>query len=170
MSFETSLLLGLMLVVVTVLALLVRKLLLSAVLLSCSSIVFGLLLVSYGAVYAGLFHIVTFAGALSVYFMVVLMIIGGAAQSERLDKRSYVGLTLALLTAIPLTLLLSKFQPFPIKFSEQVALAGMSIQPEGPLGFLWDLRAWDLLLVVIVVSAAMLGVMNLFSRGGAKGK
>jgi len=42
----------------------------------------------------------------------------------------------------------------------------MTLQPIDPLAFLWSLRAWDLLLAVIVVAAAMLGVMNLFSREG----
>jgi len=33
---------------------------------------------------------------------------------------------------------------------------------------LWLLRSWDLLLVVVLVAAAMLGVMNMFSREGGE--
>ena len=79
MSYETTLVLGIMLVGVTFVALLVRKLVWSLILLFYSSIVFGALLIAYGAAFAGLFHIITFAGAVSVLFMVILMIVGAEA-------------------------------------------------------------------------------------------
>jgi NADH:ubiquinone oxidoreductase subunit 6 (subunit J) len=166
MSFETSLILGSMLVGVTIVALMVRKLVWSLILLFYSSIIFGLLLVAYSATFAGLFHIITFAGAVSVLFMVILMIVGGQALSytDKLGKENYVGMILAFLAAIPLVILLSNFKPFQSRLSEQTQLVGLATQPNGPLGFLWLLRSWDLLLVVILVAAAMLGVMNLFSR------
>lgn len=168
MSYEITFLLGLMLVVVTVVALLVRKLVWSLILLFYSSIVFGVLLITFGAEFAGLFHIVTFAGAVSVLFMVILMIVGGDAWrfADQLDKQNILGFVLAVLTAIPLILLVSNFQPFPSKVVEQVQLSGLASSPGSPLAFLWAMRSWDLLLVVILVAAAMLGVMNLFSREG----
>lgn len=168
MSYEVSLLLGVMLVGVTFVALLVRRLVWSLILLFYSSIVFGVLLMTYGAAFAGLFHIITFAGAVSVLFMVILMIVGGGAwgEAEKLGKDNVIGMILAILAAIPLVLLASNFEPFPDRLTEQGQLSGLATQPDGAIGFLWMLRSWDLLLVVILVAAAMLGVMNLFHREG----
>jgi NADH:ubiquinone oxidoreductase subunit 6 (subunit J) len=170
MSFEVTFLLGTMLVGVTIVALMVRKLVWSLILLFYSSIVFGLLLISYGATFAGLFHIITFAGAVSVLFMVILMIIGGQALSDKIGKENLAGMILAVLAAIPLVIIVSNFQPFPVRLDEQTQLMGLASQPNNPLWFLWALRSWDLLLVVILVAATMLGVMNLFSREGGPEK
>jgi NADH:ubiquinone oxidoreductase subunit 6 (subunit J) len=168
MTYEISLVLGVMLVGVTLVALAIRRLVWSLILLFYSSIVFGILLMTYGAVFAGLFHVITFAGAVSVLFMVILMIVGGQALSytDKLGKENFVGIILAILAAVPLILLVSNFQPLPSRISEQTQLAGLATQPDSPLSFLWLMRSWDLLLVVVLVAAAMLGVMNLFSREG----
>jgi NADH:ubiquinone oxidoreductase subunit 6 (subunit J) len=167
-TYEIALVLGVMLVGVTFVALMIRRLVWSLIMLFYSSIVFGLLLMSYGATFAGLFHIITFAGAVSVLFMVILMIVGGQALSytEKLGKENFLGMILAVLATIPLIVLVSNFKPFPNVMTEQAQLSGLATQPDGPLGFLWLMRSWDLLLVVVVVAAAMLGVMNLFSREG----
>jgi NADH:ubiquinone oxidoreductase subunit 6 (subunit J) len=158
------------LVGVTLVALMIRRLVWSLIMLFYSSIVFGLLLMSYGATFAGLFHIITFAGAVSVLFMVILMIVGGQALSStgKLGKENLLGMILAVLAAIPLLILVSNFEPLPNAMTEQAQLSGLATQPEGPLGFLWLMRSWDLLLVVVLIAAAMLGVMNLFSREGGR--
>ena len=170
MTYEIALVLGVMLVGVTFVALMIRRLVWSLIMLFYSSIVFGLLLMSYGATFAGLFQIITFAGAVSVLFMVILMIVGGQALSytDKLGKENFLGMILAVLAAIPLLILVSNFEPLPNVMTEQAQLSGLATQPDGPLGFLWLMRSWDLLLVVIVVAAAMLGVMNLFSREGGR--
>src|SRR5512136_2046455 len=113
MTYELTLVLGVMLVGVTIFALMARKLVWSLILLFYSSIIFGLILVTYGASFAGLFHIITFAGAVSVLFMVILMIVGGEATTStgKLQKENYVGIVLAVLAAIPLVLLVSNFAP-----------------------------------------------------------
>lgn len=105
-------------------------------------------------------------------FMVILMIVGGQALSytDKLGKESFVGIILAILAAAPLIVLLSNFQPFPSVINEQAQLAGLATQPSDPLSFLWLMRSWDMLLVVVLVAAAMLGVMNLFSREGGTGQ
>ena len=170
MSFDVTFLLGTMLVGVTIVALMVRKLVWSLILLFYSSIVFGLLLISYGAIFAGLFHIITFAGAVSVLFMVILMIVGGQALSDKIGKENLTGMILAVLAAIPLVIIVSNFQPFPVRLDERTQLLGLASQPNNALWFLWALRSWDLLLLVVLVAAAMLGVMNLFSREGGPEK
>jgi NADH:ubiquinone oxidoreductase subunit 6 (subunit J) len=168
MSYEITLILGSMLVGVTLVALMIRRLVWSLILLFYSSIIFGILLVTYGATFAGLFHIITFAGAVSVLFMVILMIVGGTSLSytDRLGRENFVGMILGLLAAIPLVLIMSNFTPLSQRLNEHAQFARITLQPVDPLEFLWSLRAWDLLLVVILVAAAMLGVMNLFSREG----
>jgi NADH:ubiquinone oxidoreductase subunit 6 (subunit J) len=171
MTYGITLVLGAMLVGVTLVALMLRKLIWSLILLFYSSIVFGLLLMTFGATFAGLFHIITFAGAVSVLFMVIMMIVGGQIGTAKgLGKENYVGILLALLAALPLILLVSNFQPLPSRINEQTQLAGLAMQPDSALGFLWLMRSWDVLLVVILIAAAMLGVMNLFSREGGHGK
>ena len=168
MTYQNALLLGSMLVGVTVVALMVRKLVWSLILLFYSSIVFGILLITYDAAFAGLFHIITFAGAVSVLFMVILMIVGARALSyvDKLGKENFVGTVLAVLAAVPLVILVSNFQPFPNRIGEELQLSQLAAQPDEPLGFLWAMRSWDLLLVVVLVAATMLGIMNLFSREG----
>jgi NADH:ubiquinone oxidoreductase subunit 6 (subunit J) len=165
-SYEITLILGVMLVGVTFVALIIRRLVWSLILLFYSSIMFGVLLMTYGATFAGLFHIITFAGAISVLFMVILMLVGRPALSytDKLGIENYFGMILAVLAAIPLIVLVSNFQPLPNMITEQAQLAGLTAQPDNALAFLWCMRAWDLLLFVVLVAAAMLGVMNLFSR------
>lgn len=172
MTYEITLVLGVMLIGVTFVALLVRRLVWSLILLFYSSIVFGALLISYGAAFAGLFHIITFAGAVSVLFMVILMIVGAEAwgQADQLGKDNVFGMILAILAAVPIVLLVSNFEPFPGRINEQTGLSGLVTQPNEALGFLWLLRSWDLLLVVVLIAAAMLGVMNMFSREGGSEK
>jgi len=167
-SYEIALILGVMLVGVTFVALIIRRLVWSLILLFYSSIMFGLLLMTYGATFAGLFHIITFAGAVSVLFMVILMIVGSPALSrnDKLGKENFLGMILAVLAAIPLIALVSNFEPLPNSMTEQVQLSALATKPNSALEFLWLMRSWDLLLFVVLLAAAMLGVMNLFSREG----
>lgn len=170
MSYEIALILGVMLVGVTFVALMIRRLVWSLILLFYSSIMFGLLLMTYGATFAGLFHIITFAGAVSVLFMVILMIVGSPALSrnDKLGKENFLGMILAVLAAIPLIALVSNFEPLPNSMTEQVQLSALATKPNSALEFLWLMRSWDLLLFVVLLAAAMLGVMNLFSREGGR--
>ena len=168
MSYEIALILGVMLVGVTFVALIIRRLVWSLILLFYSSIMFGLLLMTYGATFAGLFHIITFAGAVSVLFMVILMIVGSPvlSRNDKLGKENFLGVVLAVLAAIPLIALVSNFEPLPNSMTEQVQLSALATKPNSALEFLWLMRSWDLLLFVVLLAAAMLGVMNLFSREG----
>lgn len=168
MSYEIALILGVMLVGVTFVALIIRRLVWSLILLFYSSIMFGLLLMTYGATFAGLFHIITFAGAVSVLFMVILMIVGSPVLSgnDKLGRENFLGMILAVLAAIPLIVLVSNFEPLPNSMTEQVQLSTLATKPNSALEFLWLMRSWDLLLFVVLLAAAMLGVMNLFSREG----
>jgi len=169
-SYEIALILGVMLVGVTFVALIIRRLVWSLILLFYSSIMFGLLLMTYGATFAGLFHIITFAGAVSVLFMVILMIVGSPvlSRNDKLGKENFLGVVLAVLAAIPLIALVSNFEPLPNSMTEQVQLSALATKPNSALEFLWLMRSWDLLLFVVLLAAAMLSVMNLFSREGGR--
>jgi len=165
-SYELTFILGSMLVSVTIVALVVRKLIWSLIMLFYASIMFGLILIADGASFAGLFHIVTFSGAISVLFMVIMMIVGNQAstQVDKLGKSSAVGIIITALAAVPLILIVSNFTPLPNRISEQLQLSGIQNPPTDPLSFMWTMRSWDLILITILVAGAMLGIVNLFSR------
>ncbi len=166
MSYELTFILGSMLVSVTIVALVVRKLIWSLIMLFYASIMFGLILIADGSGFAGLFHIVTFSGAISVLFMVIMMIVGNQAstQVDKPDKSSTVGIIITALAAVPLILIVSNFTPLPNRISEQLQLSGIQNPPTDPLSFMWTMRSWDLILITILVAGAMLGIVNLFSR------
>ena len=167
MSYELTFILGSMLVSVTIVALSVRKLIWSLIMLFYSSIMFGLILISDGSAFAGLFHIVTFSGAISVLFMVIMMIVGNQAstQTDKPGKKlQIIGVIITTLAAIPLILIVSNFTPLPNRISEQIQLSSIQNPPTNPLAFLWTMRSWDLILITILVASAMLGIVNLFSR------
>jgi NADH:ubiquinone oxidoreductase subunit 6 (subunit J) len=127
---------------------------------------FGLILIADGSAFAGLFHIVTFSGAISVLFMVIMMIVGNQAstQVDKLGKSSAIGIIITALAAVPLILIVSNFTPLPNRISEQLQLSGIQNPPTDPLSFMWTMRSWDLILITILVAGAMLGIVNLFSR------
>lgn len=166
MSYELTFILGSMLVSVTIVALVVRKLIWSLIMLFYASIMFGLILIADGSAFAGLFHIVTFSGAISVLFMVIMMIVGNQAstQVDKPGKSSTVGIIITALAAVPLILIVSNFTPLPNRISEQLQLSGIQNPPTDPLSFMWTMRSWDLILITILVAGAMLGIVNLFSR------
>jgi len=165
-SYELTFILGSMLVSVTIVALVVRKLIWSLIMLFYASIMFGLILITDGSAFAGLFHIVTFSGAISVLFMVIMMIVGNQAstQVDKLGKSSVVGIIVTAIAAVPLILIVSNFTPLPNRISEQLQLSGIQNPPTDPLSFMWTMRSWDLILITILVAGAMLGIVNLFSR------
>ncbi len=166
MSYELTFILGSMLVSVTIVALIVRKLMWSLIMLFYSSIMFGLILITDGSAFAGLFHIVTFSGAISVLFMVIMMIVGNQASTrdDKPGKSSVVGIIITALAAAPLILIVANFTPLPNRISEQLQLSGIQNSPTDPLSFMWTMRSWDLILITILVASAMLGIVNLFSR------
>jgi len=165
-SYGLTLILGSMLVSVTIAALIIRKLVWSLILLFYSSIMFGLILITDGSTFAGMFHIVTFSGAISVLFMVIMMIVGNQAstQIDNPGKPSVFGIIITALAATPIILIVSNFTPFPNRISEQLELSQIQNVSADPLSFMWAMRSWDLILVTILVAGAMLGIVNLFSR------
>jgi NADH:ubiquinone oxidoreductase subunit 6 (subunit J) len=159
--------LTILLVVSCVAALLVRRLLWSLILLFYSSLLLGGILFWYGAVYAGLFHIITFAGAVSVMFMVIIMLTGEEASevSQPPRRQYYVGAILSFIGFIVFSLAVIRISAVPGKY-EEASLLSTSGSSMNELGFLWNLRSWDLLFVLVAIFAAMLTVVNLFMTEG----
>src|SRR3990172_4131479 len=157
------LILAVLLVASSVAALLVRRLLWSLILLFYSSMLLGGILFWFGAVYAGLFHIITFAGAVSVVFMVIIMLVGQDPPEKRLLRPELiVGLVIAV-TGLALFLILSgQLAPVPNKIQE-TTLVNRSTDE---LGFLWNFQAWSLVFELHPISATILAVVNLFSKEG----
>jgi len=159
------LILAVLLVASSVAALLVRRLLWSLILLFYSSMLLGGILFWFGAVYAGLFHIITFAGAVSVVFMVIIMLVGQDPPEKRLLRPELIiGLALAFAGLAPFLILSEQLTPIPNKIQETTLVNSSTDE----LSFLWDFQAWSLLFVLLPVSATILAVVNLFSKEGER--
>jgi len=168
MAVELTILLSVLLVGVTLSGLLIKRLVYSLIMLFYSGLLLGCIFLAYGASYAGLFQIITFAGAVSVMFMVILMLIGGelTPTGQRISREQVIGLGLSVMGFLVVASILWQFGPSPIPAEETVLARQMGFATDDPLSFLWSLRSWDVLFLVILVSAALAGVLNLFSKEG----
>lgn len=163
MTEPVPLILAVLLVGSSVSALLVRRLLWSLILLFYSSLLLGGILLWYGAIYAGLFHIITFAGAVSVLFMIILMLVGqDPTEKTGLRPTNLLGVFLAALGLIPFVFAITQLSPAPNKILEPSFVTGSV----NDLSFLWSFRSWDLLFVLLPIAAAVLVLVNLFSKEG----
>lgn len=163
MTEPVPLVLAALLVLSSTSALVVRRLLWSLILLFYSSLFLGGILFWYGAAYAGLFHIITFAGAVSVMFMVIIMLVGqDTPQKVSLTPRVIVGVALATVGCLPFMLLTSRLEQVQNAVRE-TSLVNSSIDE---LAFLWNYQSWDIVFVLVPVLAAILTVINLFSKEG----
>lgn len=168
MAIELTILLSALLIGVTLSALLIKRLVYSLIMLFYSGLLLGCIFLADGASYAGLFQIITFAGAVSVMFMVILMLIGGEPTpiGQRISREQVIGLGLSIMGFLVVASILWQFGPSPIPAEETVLARQMGFATDDPLSFLWSLRSWDILFLVILVSAALAGILNLFSKEG----
>lgn len=163
MTEPVPLILAVLLVASSTSALLVRRLLWSLILLFYSSLLFGGILFWYDAVYAGLFHIITFAGAVSVMFMIILMLVGQDQPETASSKRAgFLGPVFAILGFVLFVIVIGHIVPAPNEIVEGT-LVGASVDD---LRFLWSFQSWDLVFVILPVTAAVLVLVNLFSKEG----
>jgi NADH:ubiquinone oxidoreductase subunit 6 (subunit J) len=157
------LILAVLLVASSVSALVVRRLLWSLILLFYSSLLFGGILFWYGAVYAGLFHIITFAGAVSVMFMIILMLVGQDQPETGSSRRASIfGAAIAVVGLILFTIIMGQLAPAPNRIAE----TGFVNASVNDLSFLWSYWSWDVIFLIVPVSAAVLVLVNLFSKEG----
>jgi len=154
MAGEVALLLSAALLVTVLSALFSRSMSITLIMMFYASLVLGVIFTIYQGILVGLLHIVTFAGAVSVMLLTVVVMTG---QTElNVGKRS---LALSLAAVTILVVGAASYSLFSTAPSSVQAEQTMSI-----LSFIWTLRPWDLLILVIVFSGAMTAVVNLLSK------
>jgi NADH:ubiquinone oxidoreductase subunit 6 (subunit J) len=157
------LILAVLLVASSISALLVRRLVWSLILLFYSSLILGGILFWYGAVYAGLFHIITFAGAVSVLFMIILMLVGqDRPETGSFKRASILSAFFALIGAVLFMIAMGQIVPA----SNRIVETGIVNSSVSDLSFLWSYWSWDIAFLIVPVIAAVLVLVNLFSKEG----
>jgi NADH:ubiquinone oxidoreductase subunit 6 (subunit J) len=154
MSGEIALLLSAALLVTVLGALFSRSMSITLIMMFYASIVLGVIFTLYQGILVGLLHIVTFAGAVSVMLLTVVLMTG---QTDlNIGKRS-LALSLAAVTILVVAAAsYSLFSSAPTGVQQAQA---MNI-----LSFVWTFRPWDLLILVIVFAGAMTVIINLLSK------
>jgi len=154
MTGEVAILLSAALLVTVLSALFSKSMSITLIMMFYASLVLGVIFTIYQGILVGLLHIVTFAGAVSVMLLTVVVMTG---QTDlNVGKRS-LALTLSAVTILVVGA--ASYSLFSVVPS--------GIQPEQTtdiLAFIWTLRPWDLLILVIVFAGAMTGVVNLLSK------
>jgi len=154
MTGEVALLLSAALLVTVLGALFSRSMSITLIMMFYASLVLGVIFTVYQGILVGLLHIVTFAGAVSVMLLTVVLMTG---QTDlNIGKR-------------PLALLLSAVTILVVGAATYslFSAAPTTLQPAQTmniLSFIWTFRPWDLLILVIVFSGAMTAVINLLSK------
>ena len=166
---EIVTLLAILLVIATAVALLIQRLVYSLISLFYAGLLMGAIFLAYGDSYAGLFLIITFSGAVSVMFMVILMLVGREPMppGPRFSRERVIGYALGTMGFLVFASILSQFAPLAGHLDEGQATGAAGLLANDPLVFLWTLRSWDLLFLLIVVSATIAGILNFFSKEGS---
>jgi len=120
-----------------------------------ASIVLGIGFTVYGDGLLGLITMISFAGAISVLLLSVVLITG----ESKLD----LGARKLALGAVPLIAAISGVSLLVV-FSGQAGGLASSDSSLAVLNFLWTLRPWDLLILIVVFGAAMVGIVSLLGR------
>jgi hypothetical protein len=154
MTSEVALLLSAALLVTVLSALFSRSMSITLIMMFYASIVLGVIFTIYQGILIGLFHIVTFAGAVSVMLLTVVLMTG--QTDVNIGKRS-LALTIAAITILVVGA--ASYSLFSVVPGGAPPTQTMNI-----LAFVWTLRPWDLLILVIVFSGAMTAVINLLSK------
>lgn len=132
-------------------ALLAKRVSTSLIALFYTSIVLGIAFTIYGDALVGLLTMVTFAGAVSVLLLAVILITG----ESNLDigaGRLALGLA-ALTSVVGVACFYELFSGVPVGPGADVSAS--------VLDFAWKSRPWDLLILVVVFSGGMVGVAHL---------
>jgi NADH:ubiquinone oxidoreductase subunit 6 (subunit J) len=154
-----ALLLCAALLLTTFLGLSSKKVSTALIMLFYSSVVLGTIFTVYGDALIGLLHMVTFAGAVSVLILTVILMTGQSDVSLRAKRWVVISgiITSAVVVASALAVFGGSNSNIPSQSSD------ISIQL---FSFIWAYRPWDLLILVMVFGASMLVVANLFSMVG----
>jgi NADH:ubiquinone oxidoreductase subunit 6 (subunit J) len=158
---EIALLLSAALIVTVLVALLSKSVSISLISLFYSSLLLGIIFATYGGILVGLVHVITFAGAVSVMLLTVVLMTG---ESSLAVGRRELAVVLVVVS-IPLVGVASYEALVGLpQGAPQPTLAGISTLFQ----FIWEIRPWDLLILMMVFAAAMVAVVNLLSTRDAK--
>jgi NADH:ubiquinone oxidoreductase subunit 6 (subunit J) len=124
----------------------------SLIALFYTSMVLGVTFTIYGDALLGLLTMITFAGAISVLLLSVVLITG--------ESKLELGARKAALAAIPLVALIGALAA-SVVFSGQGGGQLTADVSLNVLAFIWTLRPWDLLILVTVFGGAMLSIISL---------
>jgi NADH:ubiquinone oxidoreductase subunit 6 (subunit J) len=132
-------------------ALLSSKVSNSLISLFYTSVFLGVAFTIYGDALLGLLTMVTFAGAISVLLLTVVLMTGES-------KLDFGGRRLAV-AAVPLVAGVTGLSALAV-FTGQAA--GTAVDSSlSVLSFLWTLRPWDLLILTVVFAGAMVAIVSL---------
>jgi NADH:ubiquinone oxidoreductase subunit 6 (subunit J) len=156
MAGEVALLLCAALLVTVLGALFSKSMSVTVIMLFYASIVLGIIFTLYQGVLVGLLHIITFAGAISVMLLTVVVMTG--ETSLNIGRRSLAALlsTVTVLVVAASSYVLFSNIPSPAKQSPPSTME--------LLAFVWNMRPWDLLVLIVIFAGAMIAIANLFSR------
>lgn len=158
-SDATAILLSATLLVTVVAALLAKKVSISLILLFYSSLILGVIFTLYDDVIVGLVTMITFAGAISVLILSVVLMTGESSIGTATRRTQ-----LAVIAVGALVVAVAAYAVFAAAPGGSPSSAGdISLQL---LTFIWQFRPWDLLILVMVFAASMLSVTNLLSEEG----
>jgi hypothetical protein len=147
----TAVLLSAALIGTALAALFSKKVSNSLIALFYTSIVLGVAFTVYGDALVGLLTMVTFAGAVSVLLLAVILITG----ESKLDIGArWLALGLSALTIVVGVASFSDL--FSGGSPSNISDVSLNV-----LNFAWQSRPWDLLILVVVLSGAMVGVVHL---------
>ena len=138
-------------------ALFSRKVSVSLIALFYSSIMVGVIFTIYGDTLVGLLTMVTFAGAVSVLLLTVILMTGESKLDIGAGKTSLGLMALTLAVAIASVYSLTSGLPGSLG-------GNYSDVSQDMMSFIWQYNPLDLLILVMVFGSAMLGVTNLLSR------
>ena len=157
-DFVPLVLSGVLLATVLV-ALFSKKVSVSLIALFYSSIVMGIAFTYYGDTLVGLMTMVTFAGAVSVLLLTVILMTG----ESKLD----IGASTFTVGMLALTLAVGVSVAYVLMSgSTTTSLGSVSDISSNVMTFTWQFRPYDLLILITVFASSMLGVANLLSREG----
>lgn len=145
------------LVLTAVAALGAKKVSTSLIMLFYSSVVLGVTFTLYNDALIGLVHMATFAGAVSVLLLTVILMTG---ESNLAIGGRRIALVLAGVTVLVVLASISTIT------SGGPALAPSQSQDISlqVLGFVWNYRPWDLLALIMVFASSMVAVVSLLSK------
>jgi NADH:ubiquinone oxidoreductase subunit 6 (subunit J) len=141
--------------VTVAMSLLTSKVSYSLISLFYASIVLGIGFTLYGDGLLGLLTMITFAGAISVLLLSVVLITG--------ESKLSLGAREIALGAIPLAAAIGGGSVVTV-FSGQSGGLATSDSSLAVLSFLWTLRPWDLLILIVVFAGAMVTIVSLLGK------